>query len=439
MTEGTEPNRPRPRRDSRSDFAFPGVWVVGVLGVVVSLALLFVGYRVFDIESQRRSIQEDRAKLEGMDEAIAAARQASLKLSQLSVQVEASAQRLRDQEAQAARLEFRMQQQRDELDAGEKTLVKLREAREDESVRASDLLTKSNQLQLAIEQDRTIAADHESAKVSAESRRRLLEAEVEELSRKRVSLEREVAQLEGTRAGLKKSADVLLADERKIQEVGGKLEELFIALEAQGDGIRSSSDALAETVSQFQTSTLKELARQSKKLTESADAIDREVTSLHDSVRSFYDAETPLNEHLDRIAAASLSVDEATRGSLARLEATQRKLDDSAAMAAKAAGNLVPASDQLNRQVGELANELEDAGRRVGSASLTLDKTSSAFSRSITGRTKELDALEANLQRSVENLGRLLSDLAELRSAWEKQGSVPVVKSSAEPARTGSD
>lgn len=400
MSEPVEPRRGPARRASRSDLAFPGIWAIAVLVAVVSLALLFVGYRVFRIESERRAVIEARKLLDGQEAAIAAAREQQLKLSALRNEVVLQSKSVEGLKRTAAELEQKKQQMEGQLKADKEGLDRTRAEREHESLRAAELRADITQLVTELEHSHSVAAEANSAANSAKSALASLDAEIKNLTDRRDALTADVSRIEGKRLGLEEGARSLQADRSKIEEVGGDLQKLYAALSSQGASVKSSSDDLGAAATR--------VTQLSEVLENAAKSIDQEVKSLQTSTRTISGSEAPIRD-------ASRELGETVRELKSSLENSQQEIARTAEVLGQFASRAAKANAKSEEQLVSAETVLSTAATRVERASGELESAASETSRSMEISGRDLGSVVTQLRASSKTLQQTLDDVERLR------------------------
>ena len=189
MTESNQPPSADMRRNARSDSALPSVTVVIILVMVVIVALVFIGYRVFQLESQRQGVNESLRLLEGKDKLVREARGKKLELSRLRVDHANLTSEVTKLIAEMGRLEQEIARQQSRIEAGSENLKLIEKEVDTQRARRRKVLEEKEQLLQQVEQGKRVKDRADLASARALSRRDELAPRVKELEAQSLDLE----------------------------------------------------------------------------------------------------------------------------------------------------------------------------------------------------------------------------------------------------------
>jgi chromosome segregation ATPase len=371
-------------------------WVAALV-VLVAAALLFVGYRVFDIEAQRRAVNEKLRLLEGKEHSLAEAIEAEIKLSQLRLQVggaEEGLARLRDQ---SATLTGDLEVLRGQLESGRERLAEAQSQRQAETDRRQELENEARTLQSRIDQ---LKQSEEQADLAADSASRTVNG-----------LRTEIGDLEGTRESLRTEVTEMQAQLQLRDEFAA----VFATLTAGSEQIANSAKKLDAAVRAIASETEQELASVSRGLADGTERLRRSSLDLTSVARALRDAERPMNQSQARFDQTVGGLEDAVGSVSTELGRVEKQLVKATQTVTEVADRLPAADTRLASELNRLLEGFEAFKTQADRSLASMQATSLKIDKAADDYASGLEGAEGRILSSTQRLERAVSDLERAR------------------------
>ncbi len=279
-TPGTPQKDKQFKRSSYSDRFFPGGILIAALAILVVAAVLYVSYNVFQLETQRRELNEARSLLDNRQQDIAEARKKRAELNQLKNDLSAIERELDKRKGDVADAQREKDFLDNKIDSINNEITDLQNRLISRNTRILELKNEQADLKETIadlKSDTELARRSESR---AKSRVEEIMAVVESTAIQRNDLLAEVARLEAQKATLEE----VTADQELIREVRNDLDLVLSALNEKASNIDGITNSLKTVTESFSTSAGSTLGGLTRQVTTSADLLEKEMAALSTSV-----------------------------------------------------------------------------------------------------------------------------------------------------------
>ena len=431
-----QPAKPNPndrkfRRFSYSDHSMPGVLFIAVFVVLIVTAILYVGYRVFKLESDRfelneirKDIDADRQLLEGKKELLEEARQVSSEVRRLKTNHNSVKAELDELTDNLRQVEARKDSLRVQVDRANAELSDLR-----------------NRLVKQHTKMRKLKADEDDQLVKLQDLKRQKDSELKEVEallqirKKMESLDRElsidIAKLEAR----KKTLAQLTEDQSLINSIGEDLTLILPKLHKSVGSVDKEVTILHDAATRLEADADGTLTVLKKNIVESTATFNKHLGHLQSAVVAIDNVVDPIDKARAELNQASAQLKQASES------ATQSFSSSSLEIASviesfkssthneflKFSTEVSRGREQISLEVSALAKSVEqisDAASTFGVASDKAKKIDSLVSTfeglnkhiaSITSRVAsivdELDQKKLELADSVESIAELKEPL----------------------------
>ncbi len=279
-TPGTPQKDKQFKRSSYSDRFFPGGILIAALAILVVAAVLYVSYNVFQLETQRRELNEARSLLDNRQQDIAEARKKRAELNRLKNDLSAIERELDKRKGDVADAQREKDFLDNKIDSINNEITDLQNRLISRNTRILELKNEQADLKETIadlKSDTELARRSESR---AKSRVEEIMAVVESTAIQRNDLLAEVARLEAQKATLEE----VTADQELIREVRNDLDLVLSALNEKASNIDGITNSLKTVTESFSTSAGSTLGGLTRQVTTSADLLEKEMAALSTSV-----------------------------------------------------------------------------------------------------------------------------------------------------------
>lgn len=400
------------KRRAYSDYSMPGALFVTVCAILLIAAIVYVGYRVFQLES-------DRIDLESRE---------------LQVQKQKDLLRGRENDINKA-LEVRA-----EIGKLEKTKTLLQRGVDGLEIRVSDLEVKKNSLRDVIQRSNSEVTDLREQLITASTRSMELNDELVRLETDRAAAMKAIKTLEdiyelrqernielakdvAALTARKQTLEELIQDRRLIEDIAEQLQQRLTEFRDSVVSIDEQVETLSTAAIQLKTDTGDTLEVLKDKLTNSAETLNAQVSRLDSAVGLVEKAADPLKNAEAKVAQSILSLQTASDTAVGRLTESTENLSEVVSSFQRSATNefskfskeVIEKQSQIGALVRQLEQEIAAFGSSTEEKIVDLSKELTAEIQLISDNAQSLQEVVKNTSENSSALSNAYRDVAQLK------------------------
>ena len=400
------------KRRAYSDYSMPGALFVTVCAVLLIAAIVYVGYRVIQLESDRidlemreLQVQEQEDLLRGRKDDINKALEVRAEISKLQNTKNLIQKNVDSLTTQVVNLETKKNSLRDVIQRSNSEVGDLR----------NQLITANTRLmELSDELDR-LEADRATATKAIEN----LDAIYELRQERNIELAEEVAAL----TARKQTLQELIQDRELIEDIGKELKQRMAEFRDSVTDVDKQAETLSIAAIQLKTDMGDTLEALTDKLTNSAGTLSAQLSRLDSAVGLVEKSAEPLKTAEAKVAQSTLSLQRASEMAVTRLTESTENLTTVVSSFQISATNelskfsqeVIEKQNQIGALVPQLEQEISAFGSNTNQKIVDLSKELTAEIQLIADNAQNLREAVTSTSESTSVLSDAYTDVAKLK------------------------
>ena len=294
-------------RQARSDYTQPPIYWLVAIGLLISAAIIFVGYRVYQLETDRQSLNQREAYINSVEKDLAKkednileAQRVRAELLRLEDQRSSLQRQIDSEQRKLANTTHVLTRSKSQLDSATDTYRDLQKRRVTIAQEIQTLTHKETDLAFTLKSLTTQLTSARARVTDLQSTVTSLESEIDTAGNHRRTLLAEI----GTLDARKKTLETVTAEQQVISTIATELQDLVAILNTESRKTTTNAESLQQAATTFRSTSDDVIGNLVTLVRQTSIKLDEQVVNLQNSNTSLNRTASELDEYDEQLGKA---------------------------------------------------------------------------------------------------------------------------------------